>query len=61
MTTNPLLAHSTHIVPHPVGGIHFLDFTDGDKAIHMLSRDDLVQEHTVLDRSYEVDGVASGL
>ena len=59
MTTNPLPAHSTHTVPHPASGIHFLYFSDGDKAIHMLSRDDLVQK-PVLDRSYKVDGVALG-
>ena len=60
MITNPFLAHSTHVVPPLVGGIHFLDFTDGDDAIHMLSWDDLVMESIVLYGSYEVDGVASG-
>ena len=60
MTTNPLSAHSTHAIPSLVGDIHFLDFVDGDDAIHMLSWDDLVLEPIVLNGSYEVDGVASG-
>ena len=55
MTTNPLLAHSTHVVLSPTGGIHFLDFTDGDDAIHRI----LVSEPIVIDGSFEVDGVAS--
>ena len=60
MTTNPLLAHFTHAIPPLVGGIHFLDFTNGDHAIHMLTWDDLVPEPIVLDGSCEVDEVASG-
>ena len=60
MTTNTLPTHSTHAVPPLVGSMHFLDFTDGDDAIHMLTWDDLVSRPIVIDESYEVDGVALG-
>ena len=60
MTPNPLLALFTHAIPLLVGGMHFLDFTNGDHAIHMLMWDDLVLELIVLDGSCEVDEVASG-
>ena len=56
---NPLPTYSTHVVPPPPGGIHFLDFVVDDDVIHMLSWDDLVPEPIVLDRSYKVDGVTS--
>ena len=59
MTANPLPTYSTHAVPPPPGGIHFLDFTVDDDVIHMLSWDDLVPESIVMDGSYEVDGITS--
>ncbi|KAL6348707.1 hypothetical protein AAG906_019442 [Vitis piasezkii] len=40
VTTNPLPAHTTHVVPPPADGIHFLDFVELDDHVHMLSWDD---------------------
>ena len=40
VTTNPLPAHSTHVVPPPARGIHFIDFDGTDDFIHMMSWDD---------------------
>ncbi|RVW27330.1 hypothetical protein CK203_110326 [Vitis vinifera] len=37
---NPLPTHTTHAVPPPAGGIHFLDFDETDDHVHMLSWDD---------------------
>uniref|UniRef100_F6H918 Uncharacterized protein n=1 Tax=Vitis vinifera TaxID=29760 RepID=F6H918_VITVI len=51
---NPLLAHSTHAVPPPLGDIHHIDFVEDD-GIHMLSWDDGLPEPIVLDDGYEVD------
>ena len=51
VTVNPLPTYSTHVVPPPPGGIHFLDFVVDDDVIHMLSWDDLVPEPIVLDGS----------
>ena len=59
VTTNPLLAHTSHIVPLPAGDIHFMDFIEPDDCIHMLSWDDSEPEPIVVDESYEVDGVIS--
>ena len=59
VTTNPLPAHTSHVVPPPTGGIHFMDFTEPDDYIHMLSWDDSKPEPIVVDESYEVDGVIS--
>ena len=53
------LTYSTHVVPPPPSGIHFLDFAVDDDVIHMLSCDDLILMSIVLDGSYEIDGVAS--
>ncbi|KAL6311168.1 hypothetical protein AAG906_000911 [Vitis piasezkii] len=36
VTTNPLLTHSTHPIPPPIGGVHFIDL-DQDDFIHMMS------------------------
>ena len=49
VTTNPLLAHTTH----------FIDFTKPDDCIHMLSWDDYEPEPIVVDEIYEVDEVIS--
>ena len=57
MTASPLPTYSTHTVPPPLDGMHFLDFAVDDDVIHMLSWDDLVLEHGIW--SYEVDGVTS--
>ena len=36
VTTNPLPTHSTHLIPPPIGGVHFIDL-DQDDFIHMMS------------------------
>ena len=54
VTTNPLLSHSTHVVPPPSGSIHHIDFVE-DESIHMLSWDDGLSESIILDDGYEVD------
>ena len=36
VTANPLPTYSTHAVPLPPSGIHFLDFAADDDIIHML-------------------------
>ena len=58
LTTNPLPAHSTHVVPPPPGGIHHIDFLEDD-SIHMMSWDDRSPEPIVLDDGYEVDTAGS--
>ena len=40
VTTNPLPAHTTHAIPPPAGGIHFMDFIEPGDHIHLLSWDD---------------------
>ena len=55
VTTNPLPAHTTHVVPPPVDGIHFLDFVEIDDHIHMLSWDDTEPEPIMSDGIYEID------
>ena len=37
VTTNPLLAHTTHAVPPLVDSMHSIDFVEFDDCIHMLS------------------------
>ena len=59
VTTNPLLAHTSHTVPPPASDIHFMNFIEPDDRIHMLSWDDSKPEPIVVDESYEVDGVIS--
>ena len=59
LTTNPLLTHTTHVVPLLADDIHSMDFTKLDDRIHMLSWDDYESEPIVVDESYEVDGVIS--
>ena len=56
VTTNPLPAHSTHAVPPPAGGIHFIDFDGTDDFIHMMSWDDHAPEPIMLVENLEVDG-----
>ena len=59
VTINPLPAHTSHVVPPPADSIHFMDFTEPDDYVHMLSWDDSKPEPIVVDESYEVDGVIS--
>ena len=58
-TTNPLPAHSTHAVPPPAGGIHFIDFDGTDDFMHMMSWDDHAPEPIMLVEDSEVDGFVS--
>ena len=59
MTMNPpLLAHTTHSVPLPTSGIHYMDFVQDD-VIHMLSWDDGLLEMFVPDDDYEILGATS--
>ena len=62
VTTNPLLAHTTHAVPPSADDIHFLDFAELDDHdhIHMLSWDDSEPELIVSDRIYEIGRVTLG-
>ena len=60
VTTNPLPAHTTHVVPPPVDGIHFLDFVEIDDHIHMLSWDDTEPEPIMSDGIYEMHGATLG-
>ncbi|WKA05482.1 hypothetical protein VitviT2T_023446 [Vitis vinifera] len=57
VTTNPLPTHTTHAVPPPAGGIHFLDFDETDDHVHMLSWDDLDPEPIMPVGIYETSGV----
>ena len=59
VTINLLPAHTSHAVPHIVGGVHFMDFTELADHIYKLSWDDSKPEPIVVDESYEVDGVIS--
>ncbi|RVW61620.1 Transposon Ty3-I Gag-Pol polyprotein [Vitis vinifera] len=60
VTTNPLPAHTTHAVPPPADGIHFLEFDVIDDHIHMLSDDDSDPEPIMPDVIYETSGVTLG-
>ncbi|RVW78291.1 hypothetical protein CK203_055767 [Vitis vinifera] len=57
VTTNPLPTHTTHAVPPPAGGIHFLDFDETDDHVHMLSWDDPEPEPIMPAGIYETSGV----
>ncbi|WJZ84118.1 hypothetical protein VitviT2T_003739 [Vitis vinifera] len=48
VTTNLLPTHTTHAVPPPADGIHFLDFDEIDDHVHMLSWDDSDPEPQML-------------
>ncbi|RVW82087.1 hypothetical protein CK203_052461 [Vitis vinifera] len=61
VTTNLLPAHTTHAVPPPADGIHFLEFSNLDDHIHMLSWDDTKPELVVSNGIYEMDGATLGL
>ena len=60
VTTNPLLAHTTHAVPSSTDDIHFINFIEFDYHIYMLSWDESKSEPIVSDGIYEVGGVTFG-
>ena len=60
VTTNPLPAHTTYVVPPPADGIHFLGFVELDDHIHMLSWDESDPEPIVSDEIYEMGRVTLG-
>ena len=60
VTTNALPAHTTHVVPPPADGIHFLDFVELDDHVHMLSSDDSNPEPIVSNGIYEMDKATLG-
>ena len=60
VTQNPLPAHTTHAVPPPDGGIHFLDFADSDDHVCMMSWDDMDPEPIELDDIYEMSSMSLG-
>ncbi|RVW66122.1 hypothetical protein CK203_007619 [Vitis vinifera] len=55
VTTNSLLAHTTHAVPSSTDDIHFINFIEFDYHIYMLSWDESKSEPIVSDGIYEVD------
>ena len=57
MTTNPLPTHTTHAVPPPADGIHFLDFDEIDDHVHMLSWDDSDPDPIMPAEIYETSGM----
>ena len=60
VTTNPLPAHTTRAVPPPADGIHFLEFSNHDDFIHMLSWDDTNPEPIISYGIYEMDRATLG-
>ena len=60
VTQNPLPAHTTHAVPPPDGGIHFLDFADSDGHVCMMSWDDMDLEPIELGDIYETSSMSLG-
>ena len=60
VTTNPLPTHTTHAVPPPTDGIHFLDFAEIDDHIHMLSWDDTEPKPIMSDGIYEINRATLG-
>ncbi|RVW80741.1 hypothetical protein CK203_050712 [Vitis vinifera] len=61
VTTNPLLAHTTHTVFSPADSMHSIDFVKFDDHIHMLSCDDSELEPIVSDEIYEMSGMTLDL
>ena len=60
VTTNPLPAHTTHVVPPPVEGIHSIDFPELDDHINILSWDELELEPIASDKINEIGRVTLG-
>ena len=61
VTTNPLLAHTTLMVPPPTDSMHSINFVELDDHIHMLSWDESDLEPIVSDKIYEIGRVILGL
>ena len=57
ISSNPLPAYSTHAVPPPVVGIHFINFDESEDRIHIMSWDDHRSEPKAFDDGYGNDGV----
>ena len=60
VTQNPLPTHTTHAVPPPDGGLHFLDFADSDDHVYMMSWDDMDPEPIELGDIYEMSSMSLG-
>ena len=60
MTTNQLSTHTTHAVPPPADGIHFLDFDEIEYHVYMFSWDDSDLEPIMPYEIYEMSGVTLG-
>ncbi|KAL6347507.1 hypothetical protein AAG906_026029 [Vitis piasezkii] len=60
VTTNSLLAHTTHAVPPPTDSMHSIDFAELDDHIHMLSWDESEPEPILSDEIYEMGRVTLG-
>ena len=60
VTINLLPAHTTHVVPLPTDGIHFINFVEPDDHILMLSWNEYELEPIVVYEIYEVDKVTLG-
>ena len=60
LSVTQIPARTTHVVPPPDGGIHFLDFADSDDHIHMLSWDDMDPEPIELGDIYETSSMSLG-
>ena len=60
VATNPLPTHTTHAVPPPADGIHFLDFDEIDDHVHVLSEDDSDPEPIMPYVIYEMSEVTLG-
>ena len=60
VTTNPLPAHTTHMVPPPIDSMHSINFAELDDHIHMHSWDESESEPIVSDGIYEIVRVTLG-
>ena len=60
VTTNLLLAHTTHTVLPQTDSMHFIDFAELDDHIHMLSWDESELELVVSNEVYEMGRVTLG-
>ena len=60
VTTNPLLAHTTHAASPPIDDIHSNDFAELDDHIHMLNWDESEPKPIVSNEIYEIGRVTLG-
>ena len=60
VTTNPLLAHTTHAVPPPTDSMYSIDFAELDDHIHMLNWDESEPKPIVSNEIYEIGRVTLG-